>query len=69
VSTGAGTVSSASSQAPYHPLYNAVGILPQVQLAERDRPLLEQSNTRMRQDRVTVKIAPPAVIRKPSQEL
>jgi len=59
--------SSSSKQTVCHPRYKALGILPQVRLAERDHLLLEQHNTRMLQDRLTVKVAPPDVIRQPTQ--
>ena len=59
--------SSTSRQTTYHPHYKSLGILPQVRLAERDRPLLDRRNTSMLQDRLTVKVAPPDVIRQPVQ--
>jgi len=51
----------------YHPHYKALGILPQVRLAKRDHLLLGQHNTRMLQDKLTVKVAPPDVVRQPVQ--
>jgi len=66
-STSELSASSSSRWTVYHPHYKALGVLPQVRLAERDHLLLEQRNTRMLQDRLTVKVAPPDVIRQPDQ--
>jgi len=51
----------------YHPHYKSVGVLPQVRLAERDHLMLKRYNTRMVQDRLTVKMAPLDVIRQPTE--
>jgi len=62
-----GQSSSASNYRVYHPQYKALGILPQVRLAGRDHLILDQHNTRMLRNRLTVKVAPPDVIRSPAQ--
>jgi len=54
---------AASSQTVSNPRYRAVGILPQVRLAGRDQLQLNQRNTRMQRDTLTVKVAQPDVIR------
>jgi len=58
---------ASSTQSVSHPQYKSLGVLPQVRLAERDRLLLEQHNTRMLHDRLTVRLAPPDVIRQPAE--
>ena len=61
------TRSSSSNQSVYHPHYKVLGILPQVRLAEHDQLLLDQRNTRMQRDKLTVRVAAPDVIRQPAQ--
>ena len=53
----------------YHPHYKALGVLPQVRLAVagRDQLVLNRHNTHMLQSTLTVKVAPPDVIRPPAQ--
>ena len=67
LTTGELARGSSSKQSVYHPQYKALGVLPQVRLAERDHLLLERHNTCMVQDRLTVKVAPPDVIRQPAE--